>query len=74
MYSKKRDQQGPLRGNISPLPRTSRGIPGSAGIMSHDQLRAMRVGSSVEGLLSQRSMPVSRKEMAPMSAPIMTMG
>jgi len=32
MYSKKSDQLGPLRGNISPLPRISYPAPGYAGI------------------------------------------
>ena len=73
-YSKNSDQQGPLRGNIYPLPRTSRGIPGNAGIMRHEHINARKVMDNVDVVPSQRSIPVKRKDIRPIVAPITTIG
>ena len=73
-YSKKSDQHGPLNGNISPLPRTSRGIPGRAGSIRHPQTKARKLSQSVACVPSHRSMPLRRNDAAPITAPIHTIG
>ena len=74
IYSKKSDQHGPFSGNISPFPRTSRGIPGKAGIIRHEHKNARMVMANVECVPSQRSIPVSRNDTRPIAAPITTIG
>ena len=74
-YSKKSDHEGPLSGNISPLPRTSRPVPGNAGSIRQEQMKAMKVSRQVERVPSQRSMSDKKtKDTMPIKAPITTMG
>ena len=74
IYSKNSDQHGPLSGNISPLPRTSRICPGTAGIMNIAHSSANITIDVDDWLPSQRANPDSAKLTAPITAPIITMG
>ena len=74
MYSKNRDHAGPFSGNISPLPLTSRGAPGTAGIMNIAASRASITMDVEVWVPSHCSEPWRRKVTAPVTAPMMTIG
>ena len=74
IYSKNNDQPGPLSGNISPLPRTSYGTPGTAGIIHIVSIRATITQLVGAMLPSHLSHPVAKNAMAPITAPIISIG
>lgn len=74
IYSKKSDQVGPLRGNISLLPRTSAPVPGKAGNRNRCKSMANITNESDTLVPSHCTLPWIRKVITPSTVPMMIMG